>query len=90
MIWLSREFGRDTVEAADFIGRYFARFPGVQKYMHEVVETGKQNSYVELCSGRRRFYPELNSSNGRIRQMAERAAINMPIHGRRLTLSRSP
>ncbi|MDZ4676931.1 MAG: DNA polymerase I [Oligoflexia bacterium] len=67
--------------ATDFIERYFKRFPGVQRYMHEIVEQGKQKGYVETMFGRRRYYPELQSSNGRLRQMGERAAINMPIQG---------
>ena len=68
--------------ATDFIARYFKRFPGVQRYMHEIVETGKSQNFVETMFGRRRYYPELNSSNGRLRQMAERATINMPIQER--------
>jgi len=78
---LAEGLGVERKVAGDFIARYFKRFPGVQSYMHEVVENGKRNKYVETMFGRRRYYPELNSSHGQRRQMAERAAINMPIQG---------
>jgi len=78
---LAESLGVERKVASDFIARYFKRFPGVQNYMHEVVENGKRNQYVETMFGRRRYYPDLNSSNGQRRQMAERAAINMPIQG---------
>ncbi len=68
-------------EAAEFIQRYFLRFSKVQQYMHDVVETTKQTGYAETLFGRRRFYPDMKSSNGRLRQNAERAVINMPIQG---------
>ncbi len=75
----SLNIGRDV--AAEYIEVYFKRYPGVQKYMHEVVENCKRDLYVETIFGRRRYYPEIKSSNGRVRQNAERAAINMPIQG---------
>jgi len=75
----SLNVGRDV--AAEYIELYFKRYPGVQRYMHEVVENCKRDLYVETIFGRRRYYPEIKSSNGRLRQNAERAAINMPIQG---------
>ncbi len=68
-------------EAADFIQKYFERYPGVKEYMNSVVHEGMEKGYVETMFGRRRYYPGLKSSNRNIRQSAERQAINMPIQG---------
>ncbi|MCC6276370.1 MAG: DNA polymerase I [Oligoflexia bacterium] len=78
---LAERLDIERSQAAEFIKKYFARFSGVQKYMHEIVEKGKAQGYVETVFGRRRYYDDLKSSNGRVRQMAERAVINMPIQG---------
>jgi DNA polymerase-1 len=78
---LAESLSIENQVASEYIDTYFKRYPGVQRYMHEVVENGKRDTYVETLFGRRRYYPELNSSNGRLRQSAERAAINMPIQG---------
>ncbi len=67
--------------AAEFIRKYFARFPGVKKYMSDIVKEGMEQGYVQTIFGRRRYYDGLKSSNRNIRQAAERAAINMPIQG---------
>jgi len=73
-------------EAEKFIETYFARFPGVRKYLDEARERAAQQGYVETLLGRRRYFPELDQRKGRkvghqVRQRAEREAINMPIQG---------
>ena len=61
--------------------RYFERFGGVRDYLHEVVEVARKEGYTETMFGRRRYLPELNSSNRVARENAERAALNAPIQG---------
>ncbi len=68
-------------QASDIIKRYFLRFSGVKDYMTNIVEEAKTKGYVETIYGRRRYMDELQSSNARIKQFGERAAINAPIQG---------
>ncbi|MFT4103658.1 MAG: DNA polymerase I, partial [Burkholderiaceae bacterium] len=67
--------------AKHYIERYFARYPGVQRYMERTREQAKAQGYVETVFGRRLWLPEINSPNGPRRQAAERAAINAPMQG---------
>ncbi|MBK9293159.1 MAG: DNA polymerase I [Oligoflexia bacterium] len=67
--------------ASEFIKKYFEKYPGVKKYMNDIVLQGTEKGYVETLFGRRRYYPGIKSSNRNIKQMAERAIINMPIQG---------
>lgn len=64
--------------AQSLIDEFFARFPGVQRYIDETLEQGRQHGYVQSMFGRRRAMPDLNTS-GQRRQAAEREAINTPI-----------
>jgi DNA polymerase-1 len=66
-------------EAKSIIDRYFARFPGIAKYIDDTVEKAKKSGYVESLFGRRRYMPDISSRNRSIASAAERAAINMPI-----------
>jgi DNA polymerase-1 len=66
-------------EAKSIIERYFARFPGIARYIDETVQKVKKSGYVESLFGRRRYMPEIASRNRSIAMGAERAAINMPI-----------
>lgn len=66
-------------EAKSIIDRYFARFPGIAKYIEDTVARVKKHGYVESLFGRRRYMPEIASRNRAIAMGAERAAINMPI-----------
>jgi DNA polymerase-1 len=66
-------------DAAAFIKRYFEAFPKIQKYMDIVTEETHKKGYVENELGRKRYLPEINSSQHMIRAAAERAAINMPV-----------
>ncbi len=68
-------------EAAEFIRRYFEKYPGVRRYIEETVQRTRELGYAETIFGRRRYLPEINSANATARQGAERAAINMPIQG---------
>ena len=78
---LSQDIGVSVAEAKDYMEAYFATFPGVRKYMDEVVETAKETGYVETVFRRRRDLPELKSSNFNLRSFGERVALNMPIQG---------
>ena len=68
-------------EGARFIEAYFGKYPGIREYVEETKSRCKQQGYVETILGRRRYLPEINSSNFHVRSAAERAAINMPIQG---------
>ncbi len=68
-------------EAAAFIRTYFEKYPGMQQYMSETVQKVRDLGYAETLFGRRRYIPEINSTNFNVRNAAERAAINMPVQG---------
>ena len=78
---LSQDIGVSVAEAKAYMEAYFATFPGVRKYMDEVVEKAKAAGYVETMFHRRRDLPELKSSNFNMRSFGERVALNMPIQG---------
>ncbi len=71
----------DRSAAKNYIERYFARYPGVARYMEETRERARRNGYVETVLGRRLWIAEINSPNGPRRSGAERAAINAPMQG---------
>lgn len=68
-------------EAAEFIERYFARYPAVRQFMDACVAQGKAEGYSVTMYGRRRPLPELTSTNYNRRQFGERAAMNTPVQG---------
>jgi DNA polymerase-1 len=68
-------------EAAAFIQRYFETYPGMERYVSETIQKVRDLGYAETLFGRRRYIPEINSTNRNVRQAAERAAINMPVQG---------
>ncbi len=78
---LSEDLGVSVWEAEDYINNYLARFAGVRRYMHDVVENAKRDGYVTTIFGRRRNIPELKSSNFNVRSSAERVALNTPVQG---------
>jgi DNA polymerase I len=78
---LASNLGIDRDTAKNFIERYFARYPGVARYMERTRAQAKQHGYVETVFGRRLWLAEINSPNGPRRQAAERAAINAPMQG---------
>ena len=78
---LARELGLERSAAQAYMDRYFARYPGVARYMDETRQAGREKGYVETVFGRRLWLPEIRSSNVGRRQGAERAAINAPMQG---------
>lgn len=78
---LARNIGVSRKEAGAFIELYLNRYPGVRAFMENAVSQGKTQGYVTTLMGRRRYLPELKSSNYNIRSFGERAAMNSPIQG---------
>ncbi len=78
---LARQLGIARGEAQDYIKRYFMRYPGVQDFMRQVPERGKETGYVETLFHRRLHLPGLTASNAIARKAAERLAINAPMQG---------
>ncbi len=73
------EIGRE--EAREHMDAYFARFPSVKAFMEGIVTAARSSGYTTTLLGRRRYLPELMSTNFRDRQMGERMALNAPIQG---------
>ncbi len=78
---LADDIGVSRYEAKAYIQNYLANYHGVREYMQKVVEDAKECGYTTTIYGRKRFIPELKSSNFMIRQGAERIALNTPIQG---------
>ena len=78
---LAKQIGVDRTAAQAYMDRYFARYPGVARYMEETRAGARDKGYVETVFGRRLWLPEIRSSNAGRRQGAERAAINAPMQG---------
>ena len=78
---LSQDIHVSVAQAKNYMEKYFAHYAGVRAYMDGVVEQGKSQGYVSTLYGRRRWLPELKSSNFNTRSFGERVALNMPIQG---------
>ncbi|WP_164668401.1 DNA polymerase I [Virgibacillus doumboii] len=78
---LSQSLGISRKEAKQFIERYFESYPGVKKYMDEIVQEAKHQGYVSTLMKRRRYLPDITSRNFNLRSFAERTAMNTPIQG---------
>ena len=78
---LAEDIGVSRYEARAYIDNYLNNYRGVRAYMKRVVEEAKAIGYTETLYGRRRYIPELKSSNFNIRSGAERIALNTPIQG---------
>ncbi|WP_022853929.1 DNA polymerase I [Thermodesulfatator atlanticus] len=78
---LAKELKIGRREAKAFIERYFERYPGVKRYMEQIVAEAREKGYVETLFGRKRPLPDINSPNRTAREFAERTAINTPIQG---------
>ncbi len=78
---LAKDLGCSGSEAQSFITKYFATHPGVREYMDENIRLAKENGYVTTILGRKRYIPEVRSSNFNLRSFGERAAMNMPLQG---------
>ena len=78
---LSEDIGVTRWEAKEYIESYLANYRGVKAYMKKVVEDARECGYTETLYGRRRYIPELKSSNFNVRSGAERMTLNTPIQG---------
>ncbi|WP_153730637.1 DNA polymerase I [Sporosarcina obsidiansis] len=78
---LSQSLNITRKEAGEFIDTYLASFPGVKQYMDDSIIDAKQKGYVTTLLNRRRYLPDITSSNFNLRSFAERTAMNTPIQG---------
>ncbi|MBE6899845.1 MAG: DNA polymerase I [Ruminococcaceae bacterium] len=78
---LGENIGVPTREAQEYIDSYLSHYSGVDRFMKESIETAKKCGFAVTSYGRRRYLPELSSSNFNLRSFGERVARNMPIQG---------
>lgn len=78
---LSQDLGISKKEAKEYIDSYFEHFSGIKTFMNSKIEQAKKQGFVDTIFNRRRYLPEIKSSNFNIRSFGERIAMNMPIQG---------
>jgi DNA polymerase-1 len=78
---LARNLGIERGAAAQYVERYFQRYPGVRRFMDATRAQARESGYVETVYGRRLYLPDIRSGNAQLRQYAERSAINAPMQG---------
>lgn len=78
---LAKQLDIPRNEAQNYMDRYFARYPGVQRYMERTRAQAEEQGYVETLFGRRLYLPDIRARNQGLRKAAERAAINAPMQG---------
>ena len=78
---LAQDIGVSRWEAKEYINSYLEKYSGVRDYMHEIVQSAKEQGYVETLFHRRRYIPEIRSTNFNVRSGAERIALNTPVQG---------
>ena len=78
---LAKQLGISRPEAQEYIEVYFARYPGVKRYMDGARESARTRGYVETVFGRRLYLPDVHARNQGLRTNAERLAINAPMQG---------
>jgi DNA polymerase-1 len=78
---LGTRLGVEPDEAQAMIDKYFERFPGIQRYIHDTLESVRERGYSETLFGRKTWFPRIRSNNPNERSGSERAAINAPIQG---------
>ncbi|MDD6468108.1 MAG: DNA polymerase I [Erysipelotrichaceae bacterium] len=78
---LSEQLQISRKEAQSYIDRYFESYPGIQRYMSEVVHFCEENGYVTTMLNRKRDIPEINDKNYMVREFGKRAAMNAPVQG---------
>jgi DNA polymerase-1 len=78
---VAQNLGIERATAQAYVDSYFARYPGVKRYMDETRGRAREQGYVETVFGRRLWLPEIRSGSPIRRQAAERAAINAPMQG---------
>jgi DNA polymerase-1 len=78
---LARQLGIERSAAQKYVELYFARYPGVKRFMDTTRALAREEGFVETVSGRRLYLPDIRSGNAQMRQYAERSAINAPMQG---------
>lgn len=78
---LAKEINKGVREAGEYIERYFKKYSGIKEYLSDVVTIAKGNGYVETMFNRRRYIPELQSSNFNVKKFGQRAAMNTCVQG---------
>lgn len=78
---LSKDIGVTVKEAREYINNYLSHYSDVDKYLKEIVKRAEERGYAETMFKRRRYLPELTSSNFNLRSFGKRVAMNMPIQG---------
>lgn len=78
---LSEDLGISRAQAKEYIDSYFAEFSDIRAYLDKVRDDAKRDGYVTTFFGRRRYIPELSSSNKNLQHFGERVAMNSPIQG---------
>ena len=78
---LAEDIGVSRYEAKEYIDNYLTNYQGVRAYMKNVVVDARESGFTQTMYGRKRYIPELKSTNFNIRQGAERIALNTPIQG---------
>lgn len=78
---LAEDIGVSRYEAREYIDNYLANYSGVRSYMKQVVANARESGFTRTLYGRRRYVPELKSSNFNVRSAAERVTLNTPIQG---------
>ena len=78
---LAKDIGVTRKEADEYIKGYLNTYANVRQYRDRAVKEAKESGYCETIFGRRRYLPELRSSNANLRSFGERVAMNMPIQG---------
>ena len=78
---LAQDLKISKKEAAEYMAIYFDRYPNIKSYLNETVEKAKEDGYVLTILNRRRFIPEIKSSNKIVKALGDRLAMNAPIQG---------
>jgi len=78
---LANQLGIDVKEAKEFIDEYFAKYPGVRRFIDETIASARREKAVTTLLGRVRQLPDIDGRNGRMRSFSERTAVNTPIQG---------
>ena len=78
---LAEQLGISRKQAKEYIEEYLSQYPGIKKFMENIIEQAKEKGYVETLYHRRRYIPELKSNSYTVRQFGNRVAMNTPIQG---------
>jgi DNA polymerase-1 len=78
---LAKNLGISTTDAAEYIDHYFAQYPGVRAWIEQTLEQARAQGYVVTLLQRRRYVPEINTTDTVARKAAERVVINTPVQG---------